>query len=172
MQQASLVILLILFLGIAALWVLVPAVYGLPPVSTDRERIRRALHLARLQPGETLYDLGSGHGRVLIIAAVEFDAHAVGIEAGPVQCAISLLNALWHGAGSRVRVRAGDMFRADLSDADVVYAYLTSRHGSRLKEKLSRELRSGARVVTVAFDLPGWTPAAFDREHLIYLYEK
>ena len=66
---------------IALLWVLVPAFYGLPPVSSRRERIRRALELADPQVGETLYDLGSGHGRVLIMAAKEFGLNAVGIEA-------------------------------------------------------------------------------------------
>ena len=52
---------LVLFILIL-LWILIPALYGLPPVSTKPERVRKALELANLQPDETLYDLGAGHG--------------------------------------------------------------------------------------------------------------
>ena len=157
---------------IALLWVLVPAFYGLPPVSSRRERIRRALELADPQVGETLYDLGSGHGRVLIMAAKEFGLNAVGIEAGPVQCIISWVNALRNGVSSKVRIEAGNFYKSDLKDADIVFAYLTSDHGYRLTEKLNRELKSGARVVTISFELSGWNVDFFDREKLIYMYRK
>ncbi len=155
---------------VSVLWVVVPAIYGLPPVSTRHERIRKALELANLQSGETLYDLGSGHGRVLVMAAKEFGANAVGIEAGPVQCAVAWVNALRNGVRSQVHIEVGDFYKSDVHKADVVYVYLTSRYAERLQEKLERELRRGARVVTVAFDLPGWQPVFFDRENLIYLY--
>jgi SAM-dependent methyltransferase len=171
MQMLSIIVaFLVVVTGL--LWVLIPALYGLPPVSTRRGRIRRALRLANLQPGEIFYDLGSGHGRVLVMAAKEFGASAVGVEIGPVQCAVSRVNALLNRVSPRVRVEAGDLYRADLSNADVVYVYLTSRYAARLQEKLGRELKSGARVVTVSFDLPGWQPVFFDRENLIFLYEK
>ncbi len=155
----------------ALLWVVVPAWYGLPPISARQERIRRALELAHPKPGETFYDLGCGHGRALVIAAREYGLHVVGIEAGPVQRAISQWNVFWNGVSSRVRIEGGDFFKADLRNADIVYAYLTPSHGRRLREKLERELKAGARVVTVAFELPGQQPARFDREALIYMYE-
>ena len=119
------------------LWVIVPAIYGLPPVSTKRERIRRALELANLQAGETLYDLGSGHGRVLVMAAKEFGARAVGIEIGPVQCAISWGNALRNGVRSKVKIEPGNFYHADLSRADVIFAYhiRSSRPSSRKNKK-------------------------------------
>lgn len=161
-----------LVIFIALLWVLVPAWYGLPPVTTRRERIRRALELTNPLPGETLYDLGSGHGRVLVIAAKEFGLNAVGIEAGPVQCVISWVNARWNRVGSKVRVEAGNFFKSDLTQADIVFAYLTSDYGERLQKKLARELKPGVRVVTISFDLPGWDVDFFDREALIYCYKK
>ncbi len=171
MQMLSIIV-AILVVVTGLLWVLIPALYGLPPVSPRRERIRRALELANLQPGEIFYDLGSGHGWVLVMAAKEFGASVVGVEIGPVQCAVSRVNALLNRVSLQVRIEAGDLYRADLSNADVVYAYLTSRYAARLQEKLGRELKSGARVVTVSFDLPGWQPVFFDRENLIFLYEK
>jgi len=162
--------LLVGFLLLAALWVLVPAFHGLPPVSASRARIRKALQMADLQPGETLYDLGAGHGRVLVLAAKEFGANAVGIEVGPVQCAVSWLNAWFGGVRHRVRIEAGNFYQADLGGADVVFAYLTSGYASRLQRQLKSQLKNGARVVAISFDFPDWQPSAFDRENLIFLY--
>jgi cyclopropane fatty-acyl-phospholipid synthase-like methyltransferase len=160
----------LLIVIIAALWILVPAYYGLPPISTRRERVIKAFQLADLQPNETLYDLGCGHGNALVIAAKEFGARAVGIEAGPVQCLIAWINSMNNGVSSKVRIEAGDFYKADLSQADVVYAYLTSTYAPRLQEQLTRQLKPGARVVTVAFELPDLAPQKVDRESLIYLY--
>jgi precorrin-6B methylase 2 len=152
-------------------WYLVPALYGLPSVHTRRERVRAALRLAELRPDELLYDLGCGDGRVLVIAAKEFGARAVGIEIGPVQCAAAWINAQVNGTGPRVRVRLGDFRKADVRPADVVFIYATSAQAPRLEQLLESQLRPGARVVTIAFDFPNWEPAAFDNRELIFLYE-
>ena len=149
---------------------LIPLAYGLPPTPTRPERIRRALKLAGLQPGENLYDLGSGSGRVLLLAAREFGAQAVGIEAGPVQCVQAWAASLLQRVRSRVRVRRGNFFKADLSGADVVFAYLTSNYAKRLEALLAAQLKPGARVVTISFDLPDWEPSEFDATDLIFLY--
>lgn len=159
------------FLIIAALYFLIPPFFGPPSVPTRHERIRKALQLARLQPDEILYDLGAGDGRVLVIAAKEFNARAVGIEIGPVQCAFSWGNTLWNRVSSKVKIEARNFYQADLSEADVVFAYLTSDQANRLQEKLKKELKSSARVVTISFNFPDWQHAHLDREELIFLYE-
>jgi len=101
----------VLLFVLALLWILIPALYGLPPVPTQPERIRNALKLANLQPGETLYDLGAGDGRVLLIAARDFKAHAIGIEIGPIQCILTWLRITANGLGSRIRIRWGNFIR-------------------------------------------------------------
>ena len=164
------IIALIIAIFLASLWVLVPAWYGLPPIAARRKRIERALQMVNLQPDEIFYDLGSGHGRVLIIAAKDFGANAIGIEAGPIQCLVAWINARVNGISSKVRIEAGDFYRADLSRADVVYAYLTSQYATRLQKHLKSQLKSGARIVTVSFNFPDWEPIEVDLEHLIFLY--
>jgi hypothetical protein len=158
------------FLLACALWLVIPALYGVPWVPTRTARIRKALQLARLQPGETLYDLGAGDGRVLLMAAKEFDAWAVGIEIGPVQWALGWLRIWLTGSSHRVQMRCGNFYRADVAEADVVFTYLTSSQITRLQEKLERELEPGARVVSVAADFPAWQPESVDREMLIFVY--
>lgn len=161
----------LLFLLISALWLAVPALYGVPWVPTREKRIRKALELVELQPGETLYDLGAGDGRVLIMAAKEFGAQAVGIEIGPVQCAVGWLRGWISGIRRRVRIRCGNFYRADVAEADVVFVYLTSAQTSHLQEKLARELKPGTHVVSIAADFPDWQPSKVDREMLIFVYD-
>ena len=160
-----------IFLFAAFIWLLVPAIYGLPWVPTRTERVHRALELVELRSGETLYDLGAGDGRVLVMAAKEFGANAVGIEVGPAQCALGWLRILISGSRTKARMRWGNFYRTDLSGADVVFVYLTSAQTSRLQPVLERDLRPGARVVSIAADFPDWEPLRVDRESLIFVYQ-
>lgn len=159
-----------LFLTLAALWIFIPALYGLPSVPTRPDRVRAALRLADLRPGEAFFDLGCGDGRTLVIAAREFGANATGIEIGPVQCLVSWGNAARSGVRSKVRVKRGNFYQADVRAADVVFVYATTRELSRLQEHLTSQLRSGTRVVTVGSNFPDWEPVKVDRENLIFLY--
>jgi SAM-dependent methyltransferase len=164
-------VLAILLFVIGLLWILVPAFYGLPPVPTGLSRIRKALKLVNLQPDEVVYDLGSGDGRVLIIAAREFGAQAVGIEIGPVQRAFSRVNALRNRIQHKVRVEAGDFYQADLSAADVVFVYATSKEVTKLAAHLEKQMKPGSRLVSISADFPEWEPSAFDERELIFIYE-
>lgn len=161
----------VVFVTVTLLWILVPALYGLPPVPTKPERIRKALQLADLQPEETLYDLGAGDGRVLFIAARDFGANAVGIEVGPIQCALIWLRAAAHGFENQVKIRWANFYKADVSDADVVFVYATSKEIRKLASRLEKQMKQGARLVSISADFPEWEPSAFDKHELIFVYE-
>jgi precorrin-6B methylase 2 len=123
-----------------------------------------------LRPGETLHDLGAGDGRVLLIAAGEFGANAVGIEVGPVQCAVIWLRIAASGLGNNVQLKWGNYFNADLSKADVVFIYATSREITRLALHLTEQMKPGSRLVSISADFPEWEPSEFDEESLIFVY--
>jgi SAM-dependent methyltransferase len=161
----------ILLFVIGMLWILVPALYGLPLVPTKLSRIRKALKLVNLQRDEVLYDLGSGDGRVLIIAAREFGAQAVGIEIGPVQRAVSWAQVLYNGVKYKVRIEAGNFYKADLGAADVVFVYATSKEVKKLAAHLEKQMKPGSRLVSISADFPEWEPSAFDDRELIFVYE-
>ncbi|HUG33836.1 MAG TPA: class I SAM-dependent methyltransferase [Anaerolineales bacterium] len=156
--------------SLGVLWVLVPALFGPPSRPTGHDRIRKALKLVNLQAGETLYDLGAGDGRVLLIAAREFDANTVGIEIGPVQCALIGLRIAASGFGNKIQLKWGNYFNADVSKADVVFVYATSREILRLARHLEGQMKPGARVVSISADFPEWEPSLFDEEDLIFVY--
>ncbi len=151
--------------------------YLVPFVSTPENVARFMLKLAEVRPGEIVYDLGSGDGRILIIAAKEFGAKCVGIEIRKdlVQEAIKRVKAL--GLENQIKIIHGDFFEISISEADVVTMYLLTSVNERLRPKLEKELRPGTRVVSHDFEIPGWTPIKVIelnedwRNHKIYLYK-
>jgi SAM-dependent methyltransferase len=143
---------------------------GAPWVPTSRQVIRTMLEMAELKAGETVYDLGCGDGRVLITAARDFGARAVGVEVDISRYLWSVLAVTVRGLWGRVRIIRGDLFAVDLSSADVVFTFLLQDTNERLKEKLRRELRPGTRIVSNIFTFSGLPLAAVDEELHLYLY--
>jgi hypothetical protein len=153
------------------LWILIPALYGLPLVATKPERIHKALKLANLQPNEVLYDLGAGDGRVLLIAARDFGAKAVGVEVGPMQCMLIWLRIAANGLGNQIQIKWENFYKADLRKADVVFVYGTSKEVMKLAPHLEAQMKRGARLVSISADFPAWEPSVFDDRDLIFVYE-
>jgi len=128
------------------------------------------LTLANVQPGETVYDLGCGDGRVLIMAARKFKAKAVGIEIGLIkflwcQFLITIL-----GLRKKVKVILGDIFKKEYSDADIVFCFLLQSTNDKLESKLIDELDSKTRVITNTFLFHSLPMIGMDGESGFYLY--
>ena len=144
-----------------------------PFVQTPLEVAKKMLDLSQVKPGEVLYDLGCGDGRLVILAAKDFGAKSTGIELREdlVERAKTEIKRL--NLENKVRVIQGNFFDVNISDADVVTLYLTSSANERLRPKLEAELRQGARIISHDFKVPGWKPSAVYNEllgHTIYTY--
>lgn len=142
-------------------------VYGAPFVPTRRERVDAMLELAKPGPGELWVDLGSGDGRILV-AAAQAGARAVGYEFHPLLVLLSRLAIARSGLGRLASVLQGDLWKADLSKADVVSLYLMPYRMERMRAKLEAELKPGCRIVSNAFPIGGWPAAGFDRQVFLY----
>ena len=123
-------------------------------VPTPKSIVRQMLRLAQLRRGETLLDLGAGDGRILIEAARSFGAHCVGIEIDPER--VTRLKERLRSTRVEAKVIEGDLMELDLSEADVVTIYLSDSVNLKLAPKLRRELKPGARIVSLDYSLPGW----------------
>jgi len=128
-------------------------------VETPDEVVAQMLRLAGVGRNDVVYDLGSGDGRLVIAAARDFGARGVGVEIDPRLVAQSVESARRAGVGDRVTFREQDLFQTDLADATVVTLYLSPTLNLRLRPKLLRELRAGARIVSHDFDMGDWPPA-------------
>lgn len=115
------------------------------------------LRLAGVGPGDVVYDLGSGDGRIPIIAAQKYGARGVGIEIDPTLVQTATRIATEAEVAGRVSFHVADLFETDLSQATVVTAYLSTTIMMRLEPRL-RALRPGTRIVSHQFTMPGWKP--------------
>ncbi|MFB6271827.1 MAG: cyclopropane-fatty-acyl-phospholipid synthase family protein [Salinibacter sp.] len=129
-----------------------------PFVATERRVARRMLELAGVTEEDVVYDLGSGDGRIPIIAAKTFGARGVGIEIDPELVAKSRKQARAAGVADQVEFRRKDLFKTDLSDATVVTLYLWPRINLKLRPQLLRELDPGDRIVSHDFRMGDWKP--------------
>lgn len=127
-------------------------------VPTSHATVEAMLALGEVGPGDILYDLGSGDGRIPIAAAKRFGIRAVGIEIDPELLGQARANARAARVGRLVSFRRQDLFRADFREATVVTLYLLPELNLRLRPRLLAELRPGARIVSHAFDMGDWEP--------------
>jgi SAM-dependent methyltransferase len=158
-------------LVLALLWfvsVVGPFFWGAPWVPMPVAQARQMLTLAGVQPGEQVWDLGSGDGRLLIVAAREFGAQAVGIEIEPLRALLSQLILLTMGLRQQVRIIRANIFEVDLGEAQVVTLYLLPKALIRLVPQLRQQLKPGARIVTLTYPLPGWQPLHTEGDIRVY----
>ena len=130
-----------------------------PFVPTPEDAVEGMLKLAEVKPGDVVYDLGSGDGRIVISAVQNHGAaRAVGVDINPVRIQEANDNAQRAGVQDKVEFRQGDLFDADIGDATVVTLYLLPSVNERLKPKLLSELKPGTRIVSHGFDMGDWKP--------------
>jgi SAM-dependent methyltransferase len=140
---------------------------------------RQMLELAQVNEDDVVYDLGSGDGRIPIMAAQEFRCQAVGIELDRRLCAHSQAKVKEFGLTGRVSFRCEDFFKADLRQATVVVLYLLSQVNGHLGPRIASQVTPGARVVSLDYEVPGWRPQQTESvrsegnvEYTLFLYRR
>jgi predicted RNA methylase len=153
-----------------------------PFVPSPMPVVRRMIELADLKPGEIFFDLGAGDGRTVIMASKTFGARAVGVEMREDLAKRAITVIQDNKLADRITIVNGDMFKIDLTSADVVYLYLTTSANEKIKSKLETELKKGVRIVSHDYEIIGWQPIKVENfvenpslgypSHTIYLYQK
>jgi len=153
-----------------------------PYVGTPLPVVRQMLTLAEIKPGEVVYDLGSGDGRVVIMAAQEFGARAVGVELRGDLVKQAQNRVFELSLQGKVKILQSDLFDVNVSPADVVFLYLTTSANEKVKPKLESELKRGTRVVSHDYEVLGWRPFKVNNfcenpklgypSHTIYVYRR
>jgi len=156
--------------------------YIAPYVPTPPQVIQRMLRLAELRAGEVFFDLGSGDGRTVIMAAKEFGARAVGVELREDLAKKALSTIYELSLQDRITIVNGDMFNVDLTSADVIFLYLTTSANEKVRPKLDSELKRGVRIVSHDYEIVGWKPIKVENycenetlgypSHTLYLYKR
>jgi ribosomal protein L11 methylase PrmA len=121
--------------------------------------VEAMLDLAKVGPGDVVYDLGCGDGRI-VIAAARRGARGVGVDIDPARVREARANARAAGVEDRVEIREEDLHRTNVGDATVVMLFLQPETNLQLRPRLLAELRPGARVVSHWHDMGDWQPDA------------
>jgi len=143
---------------------------------TSPEVIDVMLRLAAIQPGEVVYDLGCGDGRIVITAVREYAARGVCVDIDPQRIVESQENARAAGIADKIRFLNQDLFATDVSDAAVVMLFLSPALNLKARPKLLRELKPGARIVSHWHNMGDWRPQktirvqSNGRERSVYLW--
>ena len=154
-----------------------PAVRLAPFVPSPMDVVDRMLRLAAVSDGDTVYDMGSGDGRIPIRAAELFGAKGVGIELDPALVEDSRARIKERGLEDKVSILQGDILQTDFSDATVVTIYLLVSANDQLRPIMEKSLKPGTRVVAHDMRVPGWeayreeaVPTPNGGTHFVYLY--
>jgi protein-L-isoaspartate O-methyltransferase len=152
-----------------------------PYYPTPETIVEKMLSLGGLKAGERMYDLGSGDGRIVIVAAQKFHADAIGVELDKDLCKRSAAKILKLGLEKNAHIVNGDLLKQNYSSADLVTVYLLpDAVNNKVQPLLDRQLKKGARIVAKDFDFRNWTPDQVEniaddgegRSHTLYLYRK
>ena len=142
---------LIIFLYFIYVFFALTIFLGAPYMPAPYPKVKEMLNLANPEPGEILYDLGSGNGQILIEAAKNYEVKVIGIEINPLLVYLSRRKIKKLGLKDRVKVYWGNFLKRDISDVNIIITYLTQMANNKLEKKFLSELKSGTKIVSLSF---------------------
>lgn len=151
-----------------------------PYYPTPRTVVDQMLQLGGLKAGETMFDLGSGDGRIVIMAAEDYGANAIGVELDESLARQSMDRIRDLGLSAKARIIQGDLLKQNYESADLITVYLLPVGNDLVTPILESQLKPGARVVAHDFTFDAWTPTRTitidddgeGRAHRLYLYQR
>lgn len=162
----SLIILVFLLILLSIIW---------PPDSpwlpVKKEKVKKMLELVNAGSEDVIFDLGSGDGRIVIMAAKDFGARAVGIEIDPLRVFWAKIMVKIFGVSKKVKIIRGDFLKEDFSEASIVAVYLVPKTLKRLKEKFLDELKPGTKVVSFCYQIDFLPQIFHDSKEGIFGYQ-
>lgn len=133
-----------------------------PYVPTNYKVVDAMLKLANVKPGDVVYDLGCGDGRIVITAAKKYGATGKGFDIDPLRITEANENAREAGVSGKVKFLNADLFETDLSGASVITMYLLPSVNLKLRPKILA-LKPGTRIVSHAFTMGDWKPEKIEQ---------
>ena len=151
-----------------------------PYYPTPETIVQKMLQLGALKAGEKMFDLGSGDGRIVIMAAEKFHANAVGIELDKDLYRQSTDKIQSLRLQKTAKIVNGDVLQQDYSSADLITVYLLPLSNDKVRPVLDKQLKKGTRIVSHDFEFKDWRPEKVEtieddgegRSHTLYLYRR
>lgn len=163
-----LLIIVFLFLLLSMFWP--PDSPWAPWWRTNRKTARSMCRLAKVDKDDIVYDLGSGDGTALMIAAKEFGARGVGIEIDPLRYFVSSILLHSNRLSHKIKIIRKNFFDVNISDATVIFVYLVPRVLEKLKPKFLNELKPGTAIISYKYKI-NLPLVSYDKANDLYLYK-
>jgi len=149
-----------------------------PYYPTPESVVQKMIELGGLKKGEKMFDLGSGDGRIVVMAAQKFGADATGIEFDEDLYKRSMARIASLGLSSQARIIHGDIMKQDYSSANLITVYLLPLSNDKVRPMLEKQIKRGTRIVAHDFEFSGWNPEKTvtvdddgeGRSHTLFLY--
>ncbi|MBI2598779.1 50S ribosomal protein L11 methyltransferase [Candidatus Curtissbacteria bacterium] len=162
------IMLLLLFIIVGFFFFLFDIFLELPYVATKRHKIETIIKFAQIKPGQTVVDLGSGDGRLLIASAAK-GANAIGYEINPFLIGITLVHAKIKGLADHLKVYKSNLWKSDLAVADVVFVYGRKKTMQKFQDFVWQNAKKGTRVIVNTNPFP--TKKPIKEKNAVYLYK-
>lgn len=127
-------------------------IHGAPFVPTPMKRVKKMLEIAKVKKGDRVYDIGCGDGRMVYLAANMYEAEATGFELSPIVYVLARVRKFFWK--SKAQIKFANFKTQNISEADIIFCYLLPECFSDIEEKMLKELKQGAKVVSYAFQIP------------------
>lgn len=160
-----------LLFAVFFLYLCIAFVTGAPFVPSTKSASTSMIRLANIQKGNVVYDLGSGDGRLLFLAA-KMGATAIGVEINPFLVIFTNLKSLFSPYRKQVKAKWQDFWKSDLTNADRVFVYLLPWKMQKLEKKLREELKPEAQIISNSFIFKSWKLEAKDEAKHIYVFKR
>lgn len=156
--------------GVFFFYLCLAFITGAPFVPSTGKTSQKMIELAQIKKGQKVYDLGSGEGRLLFLAARK-GATAVGLEINPLLVIFTALKIFFSPYRGQIQVKWQNFWKARFNDADVVFIYLLPWRMEQLKQFLLQELRPGTLVISNSFIFPDWKLLRQNQETHVYVFK-
>jgi protein-L-isoaspartate O-methyltransferase len=151
-----------------------------PYYPTPQIIVEKMLQFGELKAGEKMFDLGSGDGRIPIMAAQKFKADATGVEFDDSLFKQSMDKIKSLGLSEHCRIIHGDLLKQDYASADLLTVYLLPMSNDKVTPILEKQLKKGTRIVAHDFEFSAWKAEKVldidddgeGRSHRLYLYRR
>lgn len=159
---------LLLFVFLTFAFLAIDVFLDLPFVGARSQHVETIIKFAQIKKGESVVDLGSGDGR-LLIAAAKKDAKAIGYEINPFLVVLTQVHASLKGLAENIKVRKESLWKADLKVADVIFVYAKRKTMQKFEDFVYKNAKKGTRIIVNTNPFPNKKPIKF--ENGIFLYK-
>ena len=144
----------VFFFAMFSLSLLWSSIKGSPYVPTSKKELAKIFSPHLLEKNDHFLELGCGDGRIVFYVAQKYPCRSIGVDINPLLIFYSRLKGKFLKA-RKVKFEIKDIFKTNVSQADVIYLFLMPKLLKKLAIKLKKETKKGCLIISHGFVIQG-----------------